>query len=320
MFTLFKIEPINYSKFDPSCLRVLESGKIVYEKDGVNIPAFITSPLIKFNWYLSRLTNSYLEISFNQDNDKEKKFYKLLSDIDKMFDKKKDDPYDPIIKQSLDDNPSYDLFLPFYQDKNKKIIADFVFTNNDNVQTEIEVKTSDDVNEYFQHDCYFRFNMLIKSFRKKKNFLGGYNFYSLEIYLGQIEVKTERKELNSIRIREEEIERERDLIGALSNEQDWRYWEFLYASSMDDKIQEKLKAATSAYASASATADESNIAAAKSVLDEATSDAIVSRTIRMETEHLYDVFEEKLQLYNVSFGSPSKWNKVQIWDNKVKIT
>jgi len=279
---------------------VLESGKIVYEKDGVDIPAFISSPLIKFNWYLSRLTNSYLEITLNQDNDKEKKFYKLLSDIDKMFDKKKDDPYDPIIKKSLDDNPSYSLFLPFYQDKNKKIITDFFFTNNDNVSTQIEVETSDDVDEYFQHDCYFRFNMLIKSFRKKKGF-GGYNFYSLEIYLGQIEVKTERKELNSIRIREEEIERMMDEISALSDREDWALEQYLCAICADESIQEELKAATSAYDSASATADESNIAAAKSVLDQATAWAFHARAHLMETERELAVAEELKRQYNLKW-------------------
>jgi len=262
---------------------VLESGKIVYEKDGVIIPAFISSPVIKFNRYLSRLTNSYLEIPLNQDNDKEKKFYKLLSDIDKMFDKKKDDPYDPIIKKSLDDDPYDSLFFPLYQNKKKKIITGFFFNNNDNVSTKIEVETSDDMDEYFQHDCYFKFNMLIKSFCKKKS-LGGYNFYSLDIYLGQIGVKTERKELNSIRIRKEEIEMNMAELCDLFNEKEYREWENLEASYLDDRIQKELKAATSAYDSASATADESNIAAAKSVLDQTTHWAILYRAQLMETE------------------------------------
>jgi hypothetical protein len=92
-----------------------------------------------------------------------------------------------------------------------------------------------------------------------------------------------------------------DEISALSHEKDWTLQEYLSASYKDENIQEELKAATSAYDSASATADESNIAAAKSVLDQATARAILARANLMETERLLDVFEEKKRLYNLKW-------------------
>jgi hypothetical protein len=45
----FKIQVIKYSDFDVSRLRVLETGSIVYEKDGVDRLPAIQSPWLKFN-------------------------------------------------------------------------------------------------------------------------------------------------------------------------------------------------------------------------------------------------------------------------------
>ena len=70
--------------------------------------------------------------------------------------------------------------------------------------------------------------------------------------------------------------------------------EEILAAYADRSVQEALKAATAAYAcacaSASACADESNIAAAKSVLDQVTADAIVARARLREAQRLADIF------------------------------
>jgi len=184
---------------------VLESDFIFYEKDGVNIVPFIQSPWLKLNCYgPSRIPDCYLfKIPLNLDNDEEKQFHNLLSDIDKMFDKK-DDTYRSIINKNFDDDPRPDFLIkPFkYNHFENKIISKFFFNNN-NVRTKIEVETTDDVREYFQPDCHFRFIMSINSVCKRS--VGDYKFDFLRIYLNQIEVKTERTELNSIRIRQEAL-------------------------------------------------------------------------------------------------------------------
>jgi hypothetical protein len=62
--------------------------------------------------------------------------------------------------------------------------------------------------------------------------------------------------------------------------------EEILAAYADRSVQEALKAATAAYACA----DESNIAAAKSVLDKVTADAIVARARLREAQRLADIF------------------------------
>jgi hypothetical protein len=182
---------------------VLESGSIVYKKDGVDIAPFIQSPWLKLNCYgPSRIPDCYLfKIPFNSDNDESKQFYNLLSDLDKMFDKK-DGGYRSIIhKDSHDDaRPAY-LLKPFkYNHIEKKITSSFFFNNN-NVRTKIDIETNDDVREYFQSDCHFRFIMSLRTFYEMS--IDDYSFYSIRIYLEQIEVISERTELNSIIIRRE---------------------------------------------------------------------------------------------------------------------
>jgi hypothetical protein len=66
--------------------------------------------------------------------------------------------------------------------------------------------------------------------------------------------------------------------------------EEILAAYADRSVQEALKAATAVYACASACADESNIAAAKSVLDRVTADAIVARARLREAQRLADIF------------------------------
>jgi hypothetical protein len=90
--------------------------------------------------------------------------------------------------------------------------------------------------------------------------------------------------------------------------------EEILAAYADRSVQEALKAATAAYAcacasasaSASACADESNIAAAKSVLDRVTADAIVARARLREAQRLADIFaiasEEAAKLVVSSTG------------------
>jgi hypothetical protein len=189
-----------------SRLRVLESGSIVYEKDGIDILPAIQSPWLKLNCYgPSRIPDCYLfKIPFNSFNDESKQFYNLLSDLDKMFDKK-DGGYRSIINNKSDDDDSHPDFLvkPFrYNHIEKKIKSSFFFNNN-YVRTKIDVETNDDVREYFQPDCEFRFIMSIKSIQERDYY--DYSFYSIRSYLEQIEIKSERTELNSIRIRREAL-------------------------------------------------------------------------------------------------------------------
>jgi Trk K+ transport system NAD-binding subunit len=66
--------------------------------------------------------------------------------------------------------------------------------------------------------------------------------------------------------------------------------EEILAAYADRSVQEALKAATAAYACASASASESNIAAAKSVLNQVTADAIVARARLREAQRLADIF------------------------------
>lgn len=182
---------------------MLESGCIRYEKDGVDIALFIKSPLIKLNSYgIGRDPNwPRLKIGLTLESDEEKQFYNLLSAIDKIFDK--DDLYHPIIKKDYPDTrPDYLVkrFKYDYKGIGKKMMCHFYFNNN-NVKTEIDVETIDDLVEYFQPGCHFRYIMSITSFRK--SVVGDYKYNFVRINLEDIEVISERTELNSIRIRRE---------------------------------------------------------------------------------------------------------------------
>jgi len=178
----------------------------MYEKeDGVDMALHIYSPWLKLNCYgIGRNPDCpRLKIGLSLESDEEKQFYNLLSSIDKIFDK--DEAYRPIIKKDyLDSRPDY-LVIPFIYNYNgigKKMISSFFFNNN-NVITKIEVETIDDQVEYFQLGCHFRYIMSFKSFRKNNVYNYKYNFIS--ICLDLIEVKSERTELNSIRIRREAL-------------------------------------------------------------------------------------------------------------------
>jgi len=173
---------------------VLEGGSIVYKKDGVNKRAVILSPWLKLNYYgASHIPDYYgFKIPLNLGNDDERHFYDLLSVIDKVTDNE-DDKYIPIIKKSIypDSNrPDY-LFTKFkYSFIEEKMRSHFYFNNN-NVKTKIDVQTKDDMLEYFQKDCEFRFIMNITSLCEGFN-----NKYFLKIYLDCVEVKTDRTSLS----------------------------------------------------------------------------------------------------------------------------
>jgi len=182
---------------------VLESGYIRYEKDGVDIVPQIQSPWIKLNCYGIGLDPHCprLKIGLTLENDEEKQFYNLLSAIDKIFDK--DEAYRPIIKKDYSDSrPDYLVKSFRYSYMENKMMCHFYFNNN-NVRTEIEVETIDDLAEYFQPGCEFRYIMSITSFCKRS--VDNYKYNFLRINLTNIEVKSERTELNSIRIRQEAI-------------------------------------------------------------------------------------------------------------------
>lgn len=182
---------------------MLDSGLIRYEKDGVDILPQIQSPWIKLNRY-GIGTNPRcprLKIWLSLENDEEKQFNNLLSAIDKIFDK--DDAYRPIIPKDNPDSRLDYLVKSFgYSYINNKMLCHFYFNNN-NVRTEIEVETIDDLVEYFQPGCEFRYIMSIPSFIKRS--VGDYKFNFLRINLTHIEIKSERTELNSIRIRREAL-------------------------------------------------------------------------------------------------------------------
>jgi len=173
---------------------VVEGGSIVYKKDGVNERAVILSPWLKLNYYgVSRMPDHYgFKIPLNLGNDDERHFYDLLSDIDKVTDNE-DDEYIPIIKKSIypDSNrPDYLLTNFKYSFIEDKMRSHFYFNNN-NVKTKINVQTKDDMIEYFQKDCEFRFIMNITYLLKGFN-----NKYFLKIYLDCVEVKTDRTSLS----------------------------------------------------------------------------------------------------------------------------
>ena len=173
---------------------MVEGGSIVYKKDGVNERAVILSPWLKLNYYgVSRMPDHYgFKIPLNLGNDDERHFYDLLSDIDKVTDNE-DDEYIPIIKKSIypDSNrPDYLLTNFKYSFIEDKMRSHFYFNNN-NVKTKINVQTKDDMIEYFQKDCEFRFIMNITYLLKGFN-----NKYFLKIYLDCVEVKTDRTSLS----------------------------------------------------------------------------------------------------------------------------
>lgn len=182
-------------------MRVLESGCIRYEKDGVDIVPQIQGPWIKLKCY-GIGTDPHcprLKIGLTLENDEEKQFYNLLSAIDKIFDK--DEAYRPIIKKDyLDSRPDYLVKFFRYSYMENKMMCHFYFNNN-NIRTEIEVETIDDLVEYFQPGCEFRYIMSITSFCKRS--VDDYKYNFLRINLTNIEIKSERTELNSIRIRRE---------------------------------------------------------------------------------------------------------------------
>ena len=173
---------------------MLEGGSIVYKKDGVNEKAVILSPWLKLNYYgASYIPDCYVfKIPLNLGNDDERHFYDLLSVIDKVTDDG-DDKYIPIIKKSFypDSNrPDYLLTKFKYSFIEEKMRSHFYFNNN-NVRTKIDVQTKDDMLEYFQKDCEFRFIMNITSLCEGFN-----NKYFLKIYLDCVEVKTDRTSLS----------------------------------------------------------------------------------------------------------------------------
>jgi len=173
---------------------VVEGGSIVYKKDGVNERAVILSPWLKLNYYgVSRLPDHYgFKIPLNLGNDEERHFYDLLSVIDKVTDNE-DDKYIPIIQKSIypDSNrPDYLLTQFKYSRIENRIRSRFYFSNN-NVRTEINVQTKDDILEYFQKDCEFRVIMNITYLCEGFN-----NKYFLKIYLDCVEVKTDRTSLS----------------------------------------------------------------------------------------------------------------------------
>ena len=176
---------------------MVEGGSIVYKKDGVNERALILSPWLKLNYYgVSPIPDHYgFCIPLNLGNDDERHFYDLLSDIDKENDNE-DDEYIPIIQKSIypDSNrPDY-LSTKFqYSFIEEKMRSHFYFNNN-NVRTKIDVQTKDDMLEYFQKDCEFRFIMNINSLCE--GFNGFNNKYFLKIYLDRVEVKTDRTSLS----------------------------------------------------------------------------------------------------------------------------
>ena len=173
---------------------MVEGGSIVYKKDGVNERAVILSPWLKLNYYgVSRLPDHYgFKIPLNLGNDEERHFYDLLSVIDKVTDNE-DDKYIPIIQKSIypDSNrPDYLLTQFKYSRIENRIRSRFYFSNN-NVRTEINVQTKDDILEYFQKDCEFRVIMNITYLCEGFN-----NKYFLKIYLDCVEVKTDRTSLS----------------------------------------------------------------------------------------------------------------------------
>ena len=175
-------------------MSVVEGGSIVYKKDGVNERAVILSPWLKLNYYgVSRLPDHYgFKIPLNLGNDEERHFYDLLSVIDKVTDNE-DDKYIPIIQKSIypDSNrPDYLLTQFKYSRIENRMRSRFYFSNN-NVRTEINVQTKDDILEYFQKDCEFRVIMNITYLCEGFN-----NKYFLKIYLDCVEVKTDRTSLS----------------------------------------------------------------------------------------------------------------------------
>lgn len=191
---------IKYSDFDIKRLHKLECGRIVYDFENDYRTPAIQSPWLKLNCYgLNTFTNRF-KIPLNLDNDNSKQFYNLISDLDKMLDKEDDRYYCPIIHTFLNDDDEHHyrpdrpdfLMTSFRYDKYSpdKIITAFFFNNN-NVRTNADVRTINDLKYYFQPNCEFRFIMRIKL----NNFSS--TGYSLGIWLESVEVKTDRTELST---------------------------------------------------------------------------------------------------------------------------
>jgi hypothetical protein len=86
------------------------------------------------------------------------------------------------------DRPDFLMTSFRYDYGSDKIITAFFFNNN-NVRTNADIRTINDLKYYFQRDCEFRFIMRIKL----KNLLSA--GYYLNIWLEAVEVKTDRTEL-----------------------------------------------------------------------------------------------------------------------------